>query len=271
MAKRRKQTPQRTHVYQAGQVRPGFSRRQPPKPERRGPSLTWLVVGAAGVVAVLAVLAYAGGFLGDGPGPSPSSPVGLGTIRPSFNVQPPSATPLASPPSEPAGDGTTAMIETDLGDITFEIFNQSAPVASENFINLAEAGYYDGVVFHRIVDNFVIQGGDPEGTGTGGPGYDIQDEPVVGEYGRGIVAMARTGAPNSAGSQFFIVVDDEARLALETAGASAGKYVIFGRVTAGMEVVDQIVAGEKTGQNGDIAVDPVVMDVVTIQRPGEAL
>ena len=263
MAKRRKQTPQRTHVYQAGQVRPGFSRRQPAKTVRSGPSSTWLVLGAIAVVAVVAVLAYAGGFIG-GPGPSPSSPI---AVRPSFNVQPPSATPLASPPAAPAGDGTTATISTELGDITFELFNQSAPVASENFINLADAGFYDGVVFHRIVDDFVIQGGDPEGTGGGGPGYDIRDEPVVGEYGRGIVAMARTDSPNSAGSQFFIVVDDQARAALE----DRRTYVIFGRVTAGMEVVDQIVAGPKTGPRNDIAVDPVVMESVTIERPGEAV
>src|SRR5688500_10184141 len=163
MAKRRKQTPQRTHVYQSGQVRPGFSRRPPPKAAQTGPSLVWWAVAAVAVVAVLGVLAFAGGFIG-GPGPSPASPVGVGTIRPSFNVQQPVATPLASPPASPAGDGTTATIETELGSITFEIFNQSAPVASENFVNLAEAGFYDGVVFHRIVPEFVIQGGDPEGT-----------------------------------------------------------------------------------------------------------
>lgn len=266
MAKRRKQTPQRTHVYQSGQVRPGFSRRQPPKTERSGLSLTWLALGAVAVVASLAVLAYAAGLLG-GPGASPSAPVSLATIRPSFNVQPPSATPLASAPAEPAGDGTTATISTELGDITFEVFNQSAPVASENFINLAEAGFYDGVVFHRIVPEFVVQGGDPVGNGTGGPGYDIPDEPVVGEYARGIVAMARTPQPNSAGSQFFIVVDDQARGALD----QAGTYVIFGRVLEGMEVADQIVAMPNSGPPNNSALEPVVMESVTIQRPGEAL
>jgi cyclophilin family peptidyl-prolyl cis-trans isomerase len=266
MAKRRKQTPQRTHVYQSGQVRPGFSRRQPQKAARSGLPWPWIALGVLGVVVVVGALAYSGGFFG-GPGPSQSAPVGLGTTRPDFNVQPPSATPLASPPAVPAGDGTTATISTELGDITFEIFNQSAPVASENFINLAEAGFYEGVGFHRIVEDFVIQGGDPEGTGGGGPGYDIQDEPVVGQYGRGIVAMARTQAPNSAGSQFFIVVSDNARAALE----QFNTYVIFGRVTAGMEVADEIVAGPKTGPNNDLAVDPVVMESVTIQRPGEAL
>ena len=262
MAKRRKQTPQRTHVYQSGEVRPGFSRRQPAKPAQRGPSLTWLALGAVAIVAVLAVLAYASGFFGGGPGPSPAA---LGTIRPSFNVQPPSATPLASPPAQPAGDGTTATISTEVGDITFEIFNQSAPVASENFVNLADAGYYSGVVFHRIVPDFMIQGGDPDGTGRGGPGYTIRDEPIVGEYTRGTVAMARTSAPNSQGSQFFIVVADSPFLA-------GGNYTIFGRVTAGMEVVDQIVnmpsANDEQSGRGGTALDPVVMQSVTIQRPG---
>src|SRR5688572_14345338 len=115
MAKRRKQTPQRTHVYQSGQVRPGFSRRPPVKPAQSGPSLMWWAVAAVAVVAVLGVLAFAGGFIG-GPGPSPSR-IGVGTIRPSFNVQPPVATPLASPPASPAGDGTTATIDTELGSI----------------------------------------------------------------------------------------------------------------------------------------------------------
>jgi peptidyl-prolyl cis-trans isomerase B (cyclophilin B) len=267
MAKRRKQTPQRTHVYQSGQVRPGFSRRQPAKPAQSGPSRTWLALGAVAVVLVLAGLAYAGGFFG-GLGPSASSPVGVGTIRPSFNVQPPAATPLASPPAEPAGDGTTATIDTELGSITFEIFNQSAPVASENFTNLAEAGFYDGVVFHRIVPGFMIQGGDPQGTGRGGPGYTIQDEPIVGTYTRGMVAMARSDAPNSQGSQFFIIVGDSPFLA-------GGGYTIFGRVTTGMEVADQIVsmpsANNEPGGRGGTALDPVVMESVTIQRPGEAL
>jgi peptidyl-prolyl cis-trans isomerase B (cyclophilin B) len=258
MAKRRKQTPQRTHVYQAGQVRPGFSRRQAPKTERRGPPWTWIALGAVALVAVLGAVAFVGGFVpGLGGNPTPRPTVDTGQI------QPPSATPLASPPASPSGDGTTATIETDLGTIVMELYTNSAPVATENFINLAEAGFYNGVVFHRIVPEFVIQGGDPEGTGGGGPGYDIPDEPVVGEYGRGIVAMARTQAPNSAGSQFFIVVDDKAIPDLE----SAGTYVIFGRVVEGMEVADAIAAGPRTGPNNDLAADPVAMNEVTIQRP----
>jgi cyclophilin family peptidyl-prolyl cis-trans isomerase len=264
MAKRRKQTPQRTHVYQAGQVRPGFSRRQPVREAPSTRPWTWIIVGAVAFFVVLILAAYAGGFLGGRP--SPSSPTSLGTTRPDFGVEPPSATPLASPPAAPAGDGSTATISTELGDITFELYNLSAPVASQNFVNLANAGFYDGLTFHRIVTDFVIQGGDPNGNGSGGPGYDIPDEPVVGDYGRGIVAMARSSLPNSAGSQFFIVVDDKAKAALD----SAGTYVIFGRVTSGMEVVDEIVAGPKSGPQNDVAVDPVAMDEVTIQGPNSA-
>jgi peptidyl-prolyl cis-trans isomerase B (cyclophilin B) len=259
MAKRRKQTPQRAHVYQSGQLRPGFSRRQPPKPARSGPPWTWLALGAVALVGVLVAVAFVGGFvpgLGGGPTPRP-------TVETS-GLQPPSATPLTSPPASPSGDGTTATIETELGNIVMELYTNSAPVASENFINLAEAGFYNGVVFHRIVPGFMIQGGDPEGTGQGGPGYTIQDEPVVGEYERGIVAMARTQAPNSQGSQFFVIVEDSPFLA-------GGGYSIFARVTSGMEVADEIVgmpsANDDPGGRGGTALDPVAMNRVTIQRP----
>jgi cyclophilin family peptidyl-prolyl cis-trans isomerase len=224
-----------------------------------------IIAGVVGVVALLAILAYAFGVFTPAPAASPSpTAVAEGTPRPSFAVQPPEATPLASPPAEPSGDGTTATITTDLGDITFELFTDSAPVASENFINLADAGFYDGTVFHRLVPDFMIQGGDPEGTGGGGPGYTIQDEPIVGAYNRGVVAMARTSAPNSQGSQFFIIVKDSPFLA-------DGNYTIFGNVTSGMDVVDAIVsmptAGDEPNGQGGTALDPVVMDSVTIEGP----
>ncbi len=259
MAKRRKQTAQRSHVYQQGQTRPGFSRKQDQTPSKGGPPWAWIALGAVAIVAVLGVAAYVFGWI-PGLGPGSSTP----TVRPSFAVQPPSATPMASPLAAPEGDGTTATIETELGNIQMELFTESAPVASENFINLADAGYYDGVVFHRLVPEFMIQGGDPEGTGGGGPGYTIEDEPIVGEYTRGMVAMARTSQPNSQGSQFFIIVADSPFLA-------GGGYTIFGRVTAGMEVVDQIVAlptanDEQSGRGGT-ALDPMPMDSVTIQAP----
>lgn len=258
MAKR-KHTSQRSRIYDSGE-RAGFARRSNmPPPSSRGPSAVTLIVAGVGVVAVVLVLAFAAGWIGK-PGATPSpSPA----PRPSFaNLAPPLATPLASPPATPSGDGTTATIVTDLGTIVIELYTNSAPVAAQNFINLAEMGFYNGVGFHRIVPGFMIQGGDPEGTGRGGPGYTIQDEPVVGAYNRGVVAMARTRDPNSQGSQFFIVVKDSPFLV-------GGKYVIFGNVTSGMDVVDQIVNGPNAGNegNGGTALQPVIMRSVTIQRP----
>ena len=106
-----------------------------------------------------------------------------------------------------------------------------SPIAAGNFVALAGCGFYDGVVFHRVVPGFVIQGGDPTGTGTGGPGYEIQDEPVTATYGRGTVAMARTSAPNSVGSQFFVVLDDGAREALGTGDGPPSQPVVIEKVT----------------------------------------
>lgn len=264
MAKRRRATPARSHPSQTG-TRPGFSRRQLPPPSSRGVPRSWLIGGGLAALVVLLGAAWFLGWLpGSGPAASPS-PSPRPTIDGSL-LHPPSATPLASPPAEPAGDGTRATIETALGNIVIELYTVSSPVATENFINLAQAGFYDGVVFHRIISGFMIQGGDPEGTGGGGPGYEILDDPVVGEYVRGIVAMARPAnsdgsmIPDSQGSQFFIMVADKPQLA-------GGGYSIFGNIVEGMDVVDQIVAGESSGSPQDRAVDPVVMQRVTIQRP----
>jgi cyclophilin family peptidyl-prolyl cis-trans isomerase len=132
-----------------------------------------------------------------------------------------------------------------------------------NFVALAECGYYDGVVFHRIVPGFVIQGGDPTGTGTGGPGYTIQDEPVTTDYARGTVAMARTPAPNSVGSQFFIVLDDAAAQSL--ADPSTNNYQILGSVTDGMDAVDAIAAAA----DAESPSDPVEMDRVVVTQVTE--
>jgi peptidyl-prolyl cis-trans isomerase B (cyclophilin B) len=175
---------------------------------------------------------------------------------------PPVATPIAEPPAVPSGDGSGVRFTTALGDIVIGLFTESSPVAAENFLNLATAGFYDGTVFHRIVPGFVIQGGDPTGTGTGDAGYSIVDEPVVGEYGRGIVAMARTQAPDSQGSQFFIVLDDQAQAALE----QYRTYAIIGRVVEGMEVADAIAAGPSSGPPEDRALEPVAITSTTIEQ-----
>ena len=134
-------------------------------------------------------------------------------------------------------------LTTAKGNIVIGIKGSLSPIAAGNFVALAGCGYYDGTVFHRTAalqdgTPFVIQGGDPTGTGTGGPGYTIKDEPVTTKYHRGTVAMARTAQPNSVGSQFFIVLDDAARPPLE----SANTYQIIGEVTSGMETADAIFA-----------------------------
>jgi cyclophilin family peptidyl-prolyl cis-trans isomerase len=165
--------------------------------------------------------------------------------------------PTAQPDPLPAGESRLVTIATELGSMTLTIEADLSPIAAGNFVTLAGCGFYDGVVFHRVVPGFVIQGGDPTGTGTGGPGYTIKDEPVTTPYSRGIVAMARTPAPDSVGSQFFIVLDDEARAALE----SANTYQIIGTVTAGMETADAIVVAA----NGvELPSDPVVMTDVSV-------
>jgi cyclophilin family peptidyl-prolyl cis-trans isomerase len=156
-------------------------------------------------------------------------------------------------------------IDTPKGQMALKIEGKLSPIAAGNFVALASCGFYNGTPFHRtptLQDGtpFVIQGGDPTGTGTGGPGYEIKDEPVTATYGRGTVAMARTAAPDSVGSQFFIVLSDEARAPLE----SANTYQIIGTVTAGMEAVDAI-ATAAGGQ--ELPATPVVMDKVTVSNP----
>ena len=139
-------------------------------------------------------------------------------------------------------DPIKGKIELETGAVMeFELYPDVAPQSVSNFVKLAESKFYDGVVFHRIVPGFVIQGGDPTGTGTGGPGWTIPGEFAANgfkndlKHERGVLSWARTSDPDSAGSQFFIMVDDAPYL--------DGQYAAFGRLTAGLDVVDQIVAG----------------------------
>ncbi len=149
-------------------------------------------------------------------------------------------------------------IQTNKGDITLELFVDDAPQAVNNFVTLAKKGFYDGVIFHRVISGFMIQGGDPTGTGRGGPGYQFADElnpnttSYKEGYKRGVVAMANAG-PNTNGSQFFIMHQDY---------ALAHDYTIFGKVTAGLEVVDAI-ASEKV-DGSDRPLKEVVMKKVEV-------
>lgn len=149
----------------------------------------------------------------------------------------------------------TVTIETNHGTITAEMFSDLAPKTAGNFIELAKKGYYDGIIFHRVIEGFMLQGGDPTGTGTGGPGYTIADEFGEGlaHTEAGIFSMANAG-PNSGGSQFFIT--------LAPTGWLDGKHAIFGKVTDGMDVVNTI--GQIQTGMGDRPVDDVVMEKVTV-------
>ena len=127
-------------------------------------------------------------------------------------------------------ESTTVQLETNHGDIRIELYDDM-PITTGNFEKLVSEGFYDGVIFHRVIPNFMIQGGDPTGTGTGGPGYNIQDEFNNASNVRGTIAMANAG-PNTGGSQFFINVADNSYL--------DGKHPVFGDVVEGMDVVDKI-------------------------------
>ena len=124
----------------------------------------------------------------------------------------------------------TATVKTNMGDVTIGLFADEAPRTVNNFVFLAREGFYDNAPFHRIIKDFMIQGGDPTGTGTGGPGYRFEDEPIRRDYDRGIVAMANSGR-NTNGSQFFIMHGNR---------PLPKNYVIFGRVVDGMDVVDRL-------------------------------
>jgi peptidyl-prolyl cis-trans isomerase B (cyclophilin B) len=127
---------------------------------------------------------------------------------------------------------SAATLHTNHGAISVELYDEAAPKTVENFLKLARDGFYDGVIFHRVIPDFMIQGGDPTGTGSGGPGYQFEDEFNDHKVERGVLAMANAG-PNTNGSQFFIVTTDAAPWL-------DGKHTVFGRVTDGMNVVDQI-------------------------------
>ena len=152
-----------------------------------------------------------------------------------------------------------AVFETNLGNFSVELFEDQTPITTENFIDLAEKGFYDGVIFHRVIDGFMIQGGDPEGPGMGGPGYTIEDEFLddLRFDGEGILAMANTGMPHTGGSQFFITLDKTPWL--------NGHHTIFGKVKEGMDVVRRI--GHSETDMADRPLEDVVIKTIEIKYP----
>ena len=173
------------------------------------------------------------------------------------------------------GENTQNPIVTmeieDYGTITIELYPDMAPNTVANFVNLIEEGFYDGLTFHRSVPGFVLQGGDPNGDGTGGPGYTIKGEFSSNGYTqntlshtRGVISMARSRDNDSAGSQFFIVLDDSATYSLD------GLYAGFGRVTEGMDIIDEIVENEEIADDVTGALEEnVVITKVTVDTFGE--
>lgn len=154
----------------------------------------------------------------------------------------------------------TITIKTNMGEISFATYDKDAPKTVNNFITLAQKGFYDGVIFHRVIEGFMIQGGDPTGTGRGGPGYIFEDElnPQTESYKegykKGVVAMANAG-PNTNGSQFFIMVADY---------PLPNNYTIFGKLVSGQEVADAISRAKK--DSSDKPVSPIIMEKVTVSE-----
>jgi cyclophilin family peptidyl-prolyl cis-trans isomerase len=282
----------RRAVQSGGSPAPGANRSQTQRAQAgatRGGSAAsgiptaWWAIGAVVVFAI--GVALASGAISFGGGASPSSDAFGAGGNPAGSSMPsaapastspggsitgtgiPASCPKAQPAAATAGSTKVVTIDTPKGAIEVTLKADLSPIAVGNFLALASCGYYDNVVFHRIVPNFVIQGGDgqfgrttafdPSKVGTGGPGYEIQDEPVTTPYVKGTVAMARTAAPNSVGSQFFIVLSDAAQKAL----ASANTYQIIGTVTKGMEVADAITAAAAGQEN---PAQPIPMTKLTI-------
>jgi len=173
--------------------------------------------------------------------PQPQTPVG--------NASP-------APEAKPAGENRVAYFETNRGNFAIELFEDKAPVTTKNFIDLVNRNFYNGLIFHRVIANFMIQGGCPSGNGTGGPGYRIPDEfhPDLKHNAAGILSMANAG-PNTGGSQFFITLRDTPWL--------DGKHAVFGKVVEGMDVIYAI-GNVRTGRN-DRPLENVVINKITIK------
>jgi cyclophilin family peptidyl-prolyl cis-trans isomerase len=236
----------------------------------------------------LAAALVLGGCVGSGGLPIGGAPV-TATTQPAGSGNPAasgspagsgsaSSCPTRQPPSLATGQTRTVTITTPKGKIVIRIDGGLAPIATGNFVALATCGYYDGVVFQRLVPGFVIQGGDGQFgrvgadgklsasqaalVGSGNPGYTIADDPPRTDYARGTVAMARTTDAHSEAAQFFIVLDNAAAQSL--AQSNPYGYAILGNVTTGMDVVDAIAAMPNSGDPNNEAVDPVPMTNVSV-------
>lgn len=218
-----------------------------------------VIIATLAVIVIVAVLLR----IFATPANQPSSPAVGSPENPAAPAVSNDAQPVAdvnSPSLSPPNDMHRITISTNYGDIQFETYDADAPKTVENFITLANKGFYNGLTFHRVIKGFMIQGGDPNGNGTGGPGYQFADElnpsaeAYKNGYKRGVVAMANAG-PNTNGSQFFIMHQDY---------PLPNNYTIFGHVVVGQDVVDKI-ASVPTGSN-DKPLTPVTMEKVTVEN-----
>ena len=219
------------------------------------------IVRVVGIMAAMLMLASAAGC-----GAPKESTAPGNTEQAVSSVQEENSQPLQSEIENEEKEKNT-MVEITMkngGTILVELDREAAPISVDNFVELVEDGFYDGLNFHRVIPGFMIQGGCPTGTGTGGPGHSIKgefakngwDNPI--KHTRGVISMARSMDPDSAGSQFFIMHDDSPHL--------DGGYAAFGRVVEGMDVVDRIAGG---ATRGDSPVEPEVIETVRIVESGD--
>jgi peptidyl-prolyl cis-trans isomerase B (cyclophilin B) len=197
-------------------------------------------------------VALTGGACTAGPG-------ALAPVTPAPSVAGQGECPTSQPAALPSGETRTVTIDTALGSMTLKIDADLSPIAAGNFVALAGCGYYDGVVFHRVVPGFVIQGGDPLGNGTGGPGYSVDEKPPANlAYTKGVVAMAKSSAepPGRSGSQFYVVTGADAGLPPE--------YALVGKVSEGMDVVERI---GKLGTPEEKPKQTVIIEHAVIEHP----
>lgn len=223
------------------------------------------------IVVLVAALMLAGCGVGKGPTypgtPGDAYKPGTAAEKPPAAATTPKVTSWAEPPAMKIDTNKQyfATFETSLGNIRMELLTKQSPKGVNNFVFLAREGFYDGVVFHRIIKNFMIQSGDPTGTGGGGPGYKFPGEQVTQSYEPGIVAYANTGHPDTQGSQFFICSGDNCR------GLNPNPiYTQFGKVVEGMDVVEELQSVEVTaGPDGNMSkpkTPPVIKRVVIEER-----
>jgi peptidylprolyl isomerase len=223
----------------------------------------------AAALAVVAALALAWWLAAIQPSPAPEG--GGETATTTAAPATTTATTTAANPEPMNAETTRVRLTTSAGDVVLELYTGQTPITAGNFIELAKKGYYDGTKFHRVIDGFMIQGGDPltkddamsARWGTGGPGYTIEDEFVAGLSNvRGTISMANTGAPKTGGSQFFINLIDNTGLDFDKPPAQS-RHPVFGRVVEGMDVVDEI--AQVATDERDRPIEAVVIQKVTVE------